>query len=51
TVFEEMEKAKYKNCRNQWSPFQSKEEWDLAQFLMKNVGQMKINEFLKLLLI
>ncbi|KAI6038726.1 hypothetical protein EDC04DRAFT_2896102 [Pisolithus marmoratus] len=51
TVFEEMEKAEYKNCRNQWSPFQSKEEWDLACFLMKNVGQTKIDEFLKLSLI
>ncbi|KAI6029034.1 hypothetical protein EDC04DRAFT_2605660 [Pisolithus marmoratus] len=51
TVFEEMEKAEYKNCRNQWSPFQSKEEWDLAHFLMKNVGQTKIDEFLKLSLI
>ncbi|KAI6030140.1 hypothetical protein EDC04DRAFT_2898658 [Pisolithus marmoratus] len=51
TVFKEMEKAEYKNCRNQWSPFQSKEEWDLACFLMKNVGQMKIDEFLKLSLI
>ncbi|KAI6041032.1 hypothetical protein EDC04DRAFT_2867355 [Pisolithus marmoratus] len=46
-----MEKAEYKNCRNQWSPFQSEEEWDLACFLMKNVGQMKINEFLKLSLV
>ncbi|KAI6011641.1 hypothetical protein EDC04DRAFT_2905352 [Pisolithus marmoratus] len=26
TVFKEMEKAKYKNCRSQWSPFQSEEE-------------------------
>ncbi|KAI5992616.1 hypothetical protein EDC04DRAFT_2911124 [Pisolithus marmoratus] len=51
TVFEEMEKAEYKNCRNQWSPFQSEEEWDLAHFLMKNVGQTKIDEFLKLSLI
>ncbi|KAI6022608.1 hypothetical protein EDC04DRAFT_2900778 [Pisolithus marmoratus] len=51
TVFEEMEKAKYRNCRSQWSPFQSEEEWDLACFLMKNVGQTKIDEFLKLSLI
>ncbi|KAI6039427.1 hypothetical protein EDC04DRAFT_2895221 [Pisolithus marmoratus] len=51
TVFEEMEKAEYKNCRSQWSPFQSEEEWDLAHFLMKNVGQMKIDEFLTLSLI
>ncbi|KAI6012378.1 hypothetical protein EDC04DRAFT_2904897 [Pisolithus marmoratus] len=51
TVFKEMGKAEYKNCRNQWSPFQSEEEWDLAHFLMKNVGQTKIKEFLKLSLV
>ncbi|KAI6021999.1 hypothetical protein EDC04DRAFT_2869790 [Pisolithus marmoratus] len=41
----------FKHCGGQWSPFQSEEEWDLAHFLMKNVGQTKIDEFLKLSLV
>ncbi|KAI6017027.1 hypothetical protein EDC04DRAFT_2870151 [Pisolithus marmoratus] len=51
TVFKEMEKDEFKHCGGQWSPFQSEEEWDLAHFLMKNVGQTKIDEFLKLSLV
>ncbi|KAI6102421.1 hypothetical protein EV401DRAFT_2061212 [Pisolithus croceorrhizus] len=31
-----------------WAPFHSEEEWELARFLMKNVGQTKMDEFLKL---
>ncbi|KAI5983310.1 hypothetical protein EDC04DRAFT_2874145 [Pisolithus marmoratus] len=50
-IFKETEKDELKCCGGQWSPFQSEEEWDLAHLLMKNVGQTKINEFLKLLLV
>ncbi|KAI6029102.1 hypothetical protein BKA83DRAFT_4461835 [Pisolithus microcarpus] len=31
-----------------WAPFRSEGEWELARFLMKNVGQNKMDEFLKL---
>ncbi|KAI6009183.1 hypothetical protein EDC04DRAFT_2871408 [Pisolithus marmoratus] len=51
TVFEDMEKAEYTNCGSQWAPFHNEGEWDLAHFLMKNVGQTKMDEFLKLLLV
>ncbi|KIO00551.1 hypothetical protein M404DRAFT_29479 [Pisolithus tinctorius Marx 270] len=51
TMFEEMEKTEQKNNNNQWAPFQNKNDWDLAHFLMKNMGQTKINEFLKLSLV
>lgn len=33
---------------NRWAPFANKNEWELAQWLMKNVGQNKIEEFFKL---
>ncbi|KAI6110409.1 hypothetical protein EDD16DRAFT_1522195 [Pisolithus croceorrhizus] len=46
----DMEKAKYTSCGSQWVPFHNK-EWELAHFLMKNVGQTKIDDFLKLALV
>jgi hypothetical protein len=33
---------------NEWAPFTSQEEWDLAWWLMNNVGQNSIDEYLKL---
>ncbi|KAI6155504.1 hypothetical protein BKA82DRAFT_3967408 [Pisolithus tinctorius] len=46
-----MKKTEQKNNNNQWAPFQNENEWDLARFLMKNMGQTKIDEFLKLSLV
>ncbi|KIK13944.1 hypothetical protein PISMIDRAFT_17641 [Pisolithus microcarpus 441] len=43
TVFESMEAVE-----NMWAPFHSEGEWELARFLMKNIGQTRIDEFLKL---
>ncbi|KIK13685.1 hypothetical protein PISMIDRAFT_118419, partial [Pisolithus microcarpus 441] len=51
TVFEDMEKAENTSGGSQWAPFHNEEEWELARFLMKNVGQMKIDDFLKLSLV
>ncbi|KAI6158605.1 hypothetical protein EDD17DRAFT_1512153 [Pisolithus thermaeus] len=48
TVFESMEAVEAANERSQWAPFHNEEEWELACFLMKNVGQTKMDEFLKL---
>ncbi|TFK53193.1 hypothetical protein OE88DRAFT_1627519 [Heliocybe sulcata] len=31
-----------------WSPFEDKEEWELASWLVQNVGQNQMDEFLKL---
>ncbi|KAI6130582.1 hypothetical protein EV401DRAFT_2054275 [Pisolithus croceorrhizus] len=42
-VFKSMEVAE-----NMWAPFHGEEEWELARFLMKNIGQTKMDEFLKL---
>lgn len=33
---------------NEWAPFRNQKEWDLAQWLFRNVGQKSIDEFLKL---
>ena len=34
-----------------WDPFANKQEWALAKWLMRNVGQKSTDEFLKLLLV
>ena len=33
---------------SKWSPFKNEDEWELAQWLLKNVGQSAIDEYLKL---
>ena len=33
---------------NEWAPFENQKEWDLAWWLIKNVGQTSIDEFLRL---
>lgn len=48
TMFETYREEQDGRKEQRWAPFQDKEEWELAQWLMKNVGQMKIDEFLKL---
>lgn len=32
----------------QWGPFDGEEEWELAEWLIKNVGQKQTDTFLKL---
>ena len=48
TVFESMEAADLKKGKDKWAPFRNEDEWELAQFLMKNLGQTKTDELLKL---
>jgi hypothetical protein len=33
---------------NEWAPFDNQKEWDLAKWLIRNVGQKSTDEFLKL---
>ncbi|KAF9245631.1 Zn-finger domain-containing protein [Melanogaster broomeanus] len=40
--------AKTTNGEHTYSPFEDDEEWDLAAWMMKNLGQTHIDEFLKL---
>ncbi|KAG1890596.1 uncharacterized protein F5891DRAFT_1131630 [Suillus fuscotomentosus] len=40
----------YKECmgKDKWAPFDGGEEWGLAEWLVKNLGQTRTDEFLKL---
>ncbi|KAI6026905.1 hypothetical protein BKA83DRAFT_4463011 [Pisolithus microcarpus] len=48
TLFESWEEAEALDDDSMWAPFRDEEEWELARFLMKNIGQNKTDEFLKL---
>ncbi|KAI6098415.1 hypothetical protein EV401DRAFT_2147553 [Pisolithus croceorrhizus] len=48
TLFESMEAVETAKKESMWAPFHTKGEWELAHFLMKNIGQTKMDEFLKL---
>jgi hypothetical protein len=48
TTFEEWRQAQLTTGVSEWSPFSNKDEWDTAQWLLKNVGQTAIDEYLKL---
>ena len=48
TVFEHLEAAEVERGDSEWAPFCDEDKWELAQFMMKNLGQTKINELLKL---
>ncbi|KAF8893149.1 hypothetical protein BD779DRAFT_1468164 [Infundibulicybe gibba] len=48
TKFELLQEARTEAGQDEWAPFASKDEWELATWLMKNVGQKSADEFLKL---
>ncbi|KAF8152479.1 hypothetical protein B0H34DRAFT_784587 [Crassisporium funariophilum] len=48
TNFEQWKDEQAQRGENEWSPFKDQEEWELAQWLLKNVGQKSIDEYLKL---
>jgi hypothetical protein len=48
TNFEAWQEAQTIHNDNEWAPFHDEKEWNLAQWLIKNVGQKSIDEFLKL---
>ncbi|KAG1776239.1 hypothetical protein EV702DRAFT_1046387 [Suillus placidus] len=48
TSFEKYRTYQEEEGDDPWSPFEDKEEWDLAHWLVKNLGQMRTEEFLKL---
>ena len=47
-VFESLEAIELERGDSKWVPFRDEDEWELARYLMKNLGQRKIDEFLKL---
>jgi len=48
TRFESLEAAELESGSSEWAPFRDEGEWEFAWFLMKNLGQTKIDELLKL---
>ena len=47
-VFKSLEAAELEEGESEWAPFRDEDEWELVWFLMKNLGQRKIDELLKL---
>jgi hypothetical protein len=48
TKFQIWQEGQSLHGENEWVPFQNQKEWDLAQWLIRNVGQKSTDEFLKL---
>jgi len=48
TYFEKLLVEQRAKGEDPWAPFEDKEEWGLAQWLMLNVGQNVTDKFLKL---
>ncbi|KAG1889977.1 hypothetical protein F4604DRAFT_1876673 [Suillus subluteus] len=48
TGFERYQRYKEGEGEDEWAPFCNEEEWGLAEWLVKNLGQTKTDEFLKL---
>ncbi|EPQ55314.1 hypothetical protein GLOTRDRAFT_129596 [Gloeophyllum trabeum ATCC 11539] len=48
TRFDKLRRTQEERRQAVWDPFVDEEEWELARWLAKNVGQNQIDEFLKL---
>ncbi|KIK43913.1 hypothetical protein CY34DRAFT_28225, partial [Suillus luteus UH-Slu-Lm8-n1] len=48
TNFERYQQYKEGEGEDKWAPFGNEEEWGLAEWLVKSLGQTKTDEFLKL---
>ena len=48
TKFEIWQQEQISHHENEWAPFDNQKEWDLAQWLIKNVGQKSMDKFLEL---
>lgn len=48
TKFDTIKHNQELNGQSVWGPFDDEEEWELARWLIQNVGQTKTDEFLKL---
>ena len=48
TIFEDLCGKRSSQGLSVWSPFEDKEEWDLAEWLVKSVGKTAAEDFLKL---
>jgi hypothetical protein len=48
SYFEEVRAEQCRNGQEPWAPFEDQDEWELAQWLLQNVGQNVTEKFLKL---
>ena len=48
SLFECLDEEQKKVGGSRWGPFEDKDEWQLAEWLIRNVGQKKTDTFLKL---
>lgn len=47
-LFVRIQKEQEDNSTSKWGPFKDQDEWELAEWLSKNVGQKQTDTFLKL---
>lgn len=47
-LFVRIQKEQQENGTSKWGPFKDQDEWELAEWLSKNVGQRQTDTFLKL---
>lgn len=48
TYFERIRREQIENGKEVWAPYENVEEWELAEWLARSVGQNQTDEFLKL---
>lgn len=48
TAFSKLKKKQKGEGKSIWEPFASREKWEVAQWLMENVGQTSTDTFLKI---
>jgi hypothetical protein len=48
TLFESLNEEQKKERNSHWGPFEDEDEWELAEWLIQNVGQKQTDAFLKL---
>jgi hypothetical protein len=46
--FERLWREQQENTLSRWGPFEDQDEWELAKWLVRNVGQKQLNTFLTL---
>jgi len=47
-LFESLDDERLRDGRSRWAPFDDEDEWQLAEWLIRNVGQRQTDTFLKL---
>jgi hypothetical protein len=48
TLFESLDEEQKQEGGSRWAPFEDEDEWQLAEWLIRNVGQKQTDSFLRL---